>query len=1338
MMDANSIDLVEESFADIDISEEDEEEIKELAKDPRINERLLKSIAPSIYGHNDIKEALILQLVGGVQKEREDGIKTRGDMHILLIGDPGAGKSALLSFISKIAPKGRLVSGKGVSSAGLCVAPESTVMLNPGELTPIQEIVEPELHNNSKDYIKGIQISKNPTKNKKLYSLTKDLKIKSSYIDQFWKIKPPKKMVNIKTQSGKELILTGKTKLLTINKGEISWKESNELKEDDYIASARSVPSPDNKKMLAINLIKSNPVIYGVKKEVNKMIKRLMKKYKLNKRQLAKKLNLNEDKLYYNWINEKARGNPHLDDVKRLATLSKTSLDKIAHSITGLSLRKGHIRTLPKYLDEDFMYFAGLIAGDGNLSGNPSKRVTVGFTNNDKLLQKEFKNLSKKLFSAKVNISSKKSTKRGEGWRFSSKLVFEVLNGIGIPLSPKSHRLDMNDNLLSLPKKLIASFLRGFYDADGSVIQRKNGSNNIELTTSSENIAKKIQLVLLRFGIHSRIRKRKTKKSIKKDGGIINPKLYKFTLTISGLNNIKLFKETIGFKISHKLEKINSIVKSTKEGYTNVDSTPEIGIFIRKIIKKHKLTTKQVFGYKTSNYFINSKNFTKNRLEKTYNNLKQLIPKNDPDLKILKRITHSDIFWEKIRSKKLTNHNYKYVYDLTVKNSHNFLVNGFIVHNTASVVRDEFLKGWALEAGALVLSSGGTCIIDEMDKIHPDDTAAMHQALEQQIVTISKANIQACYSSDTEVLTNEGWKKYQDVKNLKIAQFNPKNKTIQFLPHKGLYEYDCTGKMYNFKNKRNDILVTPNHKMLAKEYSQKEYKEITAENLKYNTIHFLNSGNFIGKEEKYFTLPPIKHKQNRKHPKYTHQHKSKKIPMNLWLEFLGYFLSEGGLQREPTLGIPQEPGENCNKIRKCLSKLSKYVGFTLTESKDQKYSRFQITNTQLFRFLETNCGKKCNEKKYPLDLSSLSKKQLKILYNALMLGDGCSKGKYYSSTSIELTDLFQSIACLIGRSANKGVHYKAYGNRQTCYRVTLCDKINPSIKNKFIKKIEYNGKVFCFSTKTGFFLTRRNGKIAIQGNTLKTETTVLAAANPKLGRFDPYKMVAEQIELPPTLINRFDLIFPVKDIPTKEKDEQIASHVLTLQQKPSSLEFDIPMELLRKYVAYVKQKIKPKLSDNAVDEIKNFYVTLRNQETTSDDALRPIPITARQLEGLVRLAEASAKLRLSKTVTRSDAKRAIKLLKNCLMQVGFDQETGQIDIDRMTTTISASQRGKISLLRSIVEQLEEKVGKTIPLEDVTAEAEEKGITEDKVEEIIERMKREGLIFEPKTGFIQRI
>ena len=256
--------------------------------------------------------------------------------------------------------------------------------------------------------------------------------------------------------------------------------------------------------------------------------------------------------------------------------------------------------------------------------------------------------------------------------------------------------------------------------------------------------------------------------------------------------------------------------------------------------------------------------------------------------------------------------------------------------------------------------------------------------------------------------------------------------------------------------------------------------------------------------------------------------------------------------------------------------------------------------------------------------------------------------------------------------------------------------------------------------------------------TLKSETTILAAANPKLGRFDPYKMVAEQINMPPTLINRFDLIFPIKDIPSKEKDTKIASHVLNLQQKPSSLEFEISLNLLRKYIAYAKQKIKPKLTDSAIDEIKTFYVNLRNQGTSTEDALRPIPITARQLEGLVRLAEASAKIRLSKKVTRSDAKRAIKLLKNCLMQVGFDQETGQIDIDRVSTTISASQRGKISLLGDIIEQLESRIGKTIPLEDVIAEAEEKGITEDKVEEIIDRMKREGLVFEPKTGFIQRI
>ena len=82
----------------------------------------MASLAPSIYGYDQIKEAIILQLVGGVRKVRDDGVTTRGDMHVLLIGDPGAGKSQLLKRAATIAPKGRYVSGKGASGAGLTAA----------------------------------------------------------------------------------------------------------------------------------------------------------------------------------------------------------------------------------------------------------------------------------------------------------------------------------------------------------------------------------------------------------------------------------------------------------------------------------------------------------------------------------------------------------------------------------------------------------------------------------------------------------------------------------------------------------------------------------------------------------------------------------------------------------------------------------------------------------------------------------------------------------------------------------------------------------------------------------------------------------------------------------------------------------------------------------------------------------------------------------------------------------------------------------------------------------------------------------------------------------------
>ncbi len=255
--------------------------------------------------------------------------------------------------------------------------------------------------------------------------------------------------------------------------------------------------------------------------------------------------------------------------------------------------------------------------------------------------------------------------------------------------------------------------------------------------------------------------------------------------------------------------------------------------------------------------------------------------------------------------------------------------------------------------------------------------------------------------------------------------------------------------------------------------------------------------------------------------------------------------------------------------------------------------------------------------------------------------------------------------------------------------------------------------------------------------TLRCETTVLAAANPKFGRFDPYDTIANQIELPPTLINRFDLIFPIKDLPDKDKDLRVASFILDLHKDNQTQDPEIGTSLLKKYLAYARVNMMPKLSDAAIAEIKAYYLAMRGSGS-KEGVIKSIPISARQLEALVRLAEATARLRLSLVVSRDDARNAVDLLDYCLRQVALDEETGTIDIDRIATSVPAAQRNKIILVRELIGELEGKVGKTVPLEDVMLAASEKGLKESDVEEVIQKLKRSGDIFEPRRGFISRI
>lgn len=218
--------------------------------------------------------------------------------------------------------------------------------------------------------------------------------------------------------------------------------------------------------------------------------------------------------------------------------------------------------------------------------------------------------------------------------------------------------------------------------------------------------------------------------------------------------------------------------------------------------------------------------------------------------------------------------------------------------------------------------------------------------------------------------------------------------------------------------------------------------------------------------------------------------------------------------------------------------------------------------------------------------------------------------------------------------------------------------------------------------------------------TLQCRCSMLAAANPKYGRFDEDAPIAEQIDLPPALMSRFDMIFVLTDKPNVTLDKNITDHILMAHQRgqarmyPSGTNVDgisvdeiitrsdlikpiYTIEMLRKYVAFSK-RLTPIMTDEAMSIIQDSYLRIRKMGNGGNS----VPITARQLEAFVRLSEASARMRLSTTVTDVDANRAVDLVEYYLKKIAGNDDGG-FDIDKIASGVSSKDRNRLSIVRDI-------------------------------------------------------
>ena len=198
--------------------------------------------------------------------------------------------------------------------------------------------------------------------------------------------------------------------------------------------------------------------------------------------------------------------------------------------------------------------------------------------------------------------------------------------------------------------------------------------------------------------------------------------------------------------------------------------------------------------------------------------------------------------------------------------------------------------------------------------------------------------------------------------------------------------------------------------------------------------------------------------------------------------------------------------------------------------------------------------------------------------------------------------------------------------------------------------------------------------------TLNARTSILASANPKESRYNPKLSVVQNIQLPPTLLSRFDLIYLVLDQPNELRDRRLAKHLVSLyyddsdrpQIGSSSIHDIIPQSLLTSYIAYARSHIRPLLSADAQDLLIHSYVEMRGVGRNAGGKV--VTATPRQLESLIRISEALAKLHFSSVVTVQYVEEAVRLMKVATQQAATDPTTGRIDMDLLTTGRTTNER----------------------------------------------------------------
>ncbi len=1190
-LDINYIEAQTKEFAEVEITPEDEKKILELAKDPRIKERIVKSIAPSIHGMRPIKEAIACLLFGGVPKVYPDGVRVRGDIHILLVGDPGTGKSLTYSV-----PVLYYEPGKGL------------------QFRPIGEIVDTlieQYRNRVKVegeseilYLRdvGVEIyvpSVNP----------EDFTVEWKKVRAVIRHRAPEKVVLVKTKTGRTIVVTKDHSILVFNGSKLTVARAQDLTPGKSVVPVlKKILPVGTRDLVELRTTQSDCECDCVE----------VKSSGCEKSVRIQKLTELVENEYLGWdfVAEIKEVNVSEVEPEHSEYVYDLSVEDYENFVAGYGLIFVHNSQLLKFVARVAprgVYTTGKGSTAAGLCVLPDTYIVLSdgrIVQICEVVDSVLSNLNESVpLVTKIAGLNEESLKvqyleTSHAWKLEvgEIAVLKTGSGITIGLTPDNPVLVARDGRIEWVK--VRELKRGDFIARVLKLPPVEHIRSIDFMRFIElpdDVKVKLRDEFADEVIKVLSRKFGTLRDAAKKLGVSENLLYSFKKHAHWYYILKRILDEVNLRLTAR--NIEYVEHRNGSRHRIPEFTPELMYLIGYVLGDG---TVYVDEEEHKGYFRIS---TKSTEVLEY--LRDLITKlfgKEPSIRIDERTG---------------------VYDLRFES--------YVIAKALLKIGCQKPKSKAF--------------------IHPDLTALGDEYVSKLLAGL--------FDSDGSYVIRECKGKVRV-----HIEFYTTSKDLAYKVHLLLLRLGIFSRIREREPSRPSTL-----RGRVIEGKRKRYVVTISDAISIKR--------FV---EKIGSPLPGKCEKLRKLAELASERLKDNIPSILVRNVLRKYLSAGDC-------------ENAIKNRTVSKEWLKRVLDKIPEGPDREYLA-KLLNSDIF-WDEV--------------------KEVNLV-----------KGRYvvYDLTVPECHNFIANAivthnTAAVVRDKATGEYYLEAG------ALVLADGGVCCIDE--LEKMESRDRVAIHEA-----MEQQTISIAKAGivATLNARCAILAAANPAYGRYLPNRTLAENIDLPVTILSRFDLIFIIRDEPEQSRDSALARHITMLHQGATPEEFRdiIPPDLLRKYIAYARKYVKPKLSPEAARRIEQFFLELRRQ---SQGPNSPIAITARQLEALIRLAEAEARMALRPIVTLEDAEAAIRLMMEFLKSAGLDLTSGALDIDIVMAGRPRSQQEKLARLMDLIKSMEEERGK-VKVSELIKRAEEEGIDREFVEKAIETLKRQGELYEPKPGYIKRV